>query len=110
MKMPQKPPRYPELLRRLGNSGRFDAILELPPPTDEYPHWDRLRHLTPPAGFTLEEWWLATKVKRLGASKPLPLVDKVGRPFRFSLPDLVQAQLRRPVDRRAGTDHQSADP
>jgi Fic family protein len=101
MKMPQKPPLYLELLRKLGTASRFNAILELPPPTDGYPHWDRMRHLTPPAGFTREESWLATKVKRLGASKPVPLADKAGRPFRFSLPDLVQAQLHE-IDVGAG--------
>jgi Fic family protein len=101
MKMPQRPPPYLEVLRRLADADRFDAILELPPPAGDYPHWDRLRHLTPPAGFTLEEWWLATKVKRLGASKPVPLADKTGRPFRFGLPDLVQAQLHE-IDVAAG--------
>lgn len=100
MKLPPTPPPYGELLRKLVEVDRFDAILELPS-TAEYPHWDRLRHLTPPAGFTLEEWWLATKVKRLGASKPVPLADKAGRLFRFGVPDLVQAQLHE-IDVGAG--------
>ena len=101
MKLPQKPPLYIDLVRKyLSNPNRIDTILKLPPP-DEYPHWDRLQYLTPPAGSTLEEWWLSIKMKRMGASKSVPLTDKAGISFQFALPDLVQAQLHE-IDMGAG--------
>jgi Fic family protein len=101
MKHPQKPPPYIELLRKcLSKSDRFDTVINLPPP-DEYPHWDRLRYLTPPAGSTLEEWWVSIKMRRGAASKSVPLTDQAGISFRFALPDLVQAQLHE-IDVGAG--------
>jgi Fic family protein len=73
---------------------RFDYVLshghDLP---DDYPHWDRLRRLTPPSGITVEEWWLTIKLRRDGLLKAIPLADPKGRPFRFGVPDLVQAEL-----------------
>lgn len=53
-------------------------------PKGRYLHWDKLRHLTPPAGFTSEDWWLATKFKRRGSRHVLPLKDAQGTPFSFS--------------------------
>lgn len=70
-------------------------------PSVDYPHWDKLRHLSPPAGFTLEDWWFAIKLQRTAASKPVPLLDKQGRPFRFCVPDLVQAEFHE-IDVGAG--------
>lgn len=104
MRMPQKPPPFAEIIRKQSDAGagRFDAILELSrTPSVDYLHWDKLRHLSPPAGFTLEDWWFAIKLQRTGASKPVPLLDKQGRPFRFCVPDLVQAELHE-IDVGAG--------
>ncbi|MDD2762414.1 MAG: Fic family protein [Opitutaceae bacterium] len=89
------------VLTKLRDPNRFDAILQLQPPPGEYPHWDHLRHLSPPAGSTLEEWWLATKMRRIAASKAVPLKDKTGISFRFCLPDFVQAQLHE-IDMEVG--------
>ncbi len=101
MKMPQRPPPYLDVLRKLHDPERLVAIHNLSPTTNDYPHWDRLRHLTPPAGVTLEEWWLSMKMQRVAAAKRVPLADKAGQPFRFNLPDLVQAQLHH-IDMGAG--------
>jgi len=49
-----------------------------PEPQGEYLHWDKLRHLQPPDGFTVEEWWLGTMIARSGLQKELPLLDKAG--------------------------------
>lgn len=103
MKLPQRPPPFQALLLPTAQlPGKFDAIMELSrtPPAD-YLHWDKLRHLKPPAGSTVEEWWLAIKLHRMAASKPLPLRDKQGRPFQFCVPDLVQAELHQ-IDVGAG--------
>lgn len=58
-----------------------------------YLHWDKLRHLPPPEGLTSEQWWLGIKLARRQNFKPLPLRDRAGAPFQFSLPDLVQKEL-----------------
>ena len=76
------------------SSNRFEEVLRLAvEPADDYLHWDKLRHLTPPGTLTAEEWWLGIKLRRQGLLKPLPLFDKSGQPFRFGVPDLVQAEL-----------------
>lgn len=90
MKIPQKPPPFPELLRKQPDGDRLDAIFELVRrqiASEYYLHWDKLRRLTPPEGFTIEEWWLATKLQRTGGLKAVPLKDKEGKPFRFCIPD-----------------------
>jgi Fic family protein len=103
MKMPQRPPPWSELLPEGEDVRRIAAVLELSrTPAADYVHWDKLRHLAPPAGFNSREWWLALKLQRQGAPQSLPLRDKQGRPFRFCLPDLVQAELHE-IDMRAGS-------
>lgn len=62
-------------------------------PSGDYPHWDKLRHLTPPKGLSAEEWWLGIKLRREGLLKDIRLLDKEGKSFRFGVPDLVQAEL-----------------
>src|SRR2546430_9725833 len=96
MKIPQRPPPFPELLRKQSDGNRLDAILELARqqiPSGQYLHWDKLRRLKPPESFTIEEWWFATKFQRMSVLKAVPLKDKEGKPFRFSIPDLVQKEL-----------------
>jgi Fic family protein len=60
-------------------------------PRDDYIHWDKLRHLTPPGDITREEWWLATKMRR--SLSALPLLDTSGRPFRYWTPSNAQRLL-----------------
>jgi Fic family protein len=60
-------------------------------PGGKYRHWDTLRHLEPPGGLTLEEWWAATKLARAGLMRELPLTDGQGAPFKFCMPDEAQA-------------------
>lgn len=67
---------------------------------DEYLHWDDLRHRTPPDDLTPEEWWFAVKMARLGQSRPLPLLDKAGKPFLLATPEPVQIHLHH-IDRDA---------
>ena len=74
MKVPQKPPSTDGLFSKMLSLNKFDDILRLAvEPTDDYLHWDKLRHLTPPEGLTPEEWWLGIKLRRQGLLKPLPL-------------------------------------
>jgi Fic family protein len=60
-------------------------------PRQDYVHWDKLRHLSPPGDITLEEWWLATKVNR--SLTNLPLLDSDGMPFKYGTPSSAQRLL-----------------
>lgn len=104
MRMPLKPPPFLDLLRKQADLSRLDVVLERarePFHPGEYPHWDKLRHLEPPEGLSLEEWWLGLKFQRAAMVKPLPLLDKRGKPFQFCVPDLIQAELHQ-IDVGAG--------
>jgi Fic family protein len=54
-----------------------------------YPHWDKVRHLKPPAELTAEDWWYAIKMSRASGLRPLPLTDPEGRHFTWGMPDDV---------------------
>jgi Fic family protein len=58
-----------------------------------YPHWDKLRHLAPPSGYTHEEWWLSLTLSRASGRRALPLSTASGHPFTYSLPDEVLRHL-----------------
>ncbi|MFK5924129.1 MAG: Fic family protein [Verrucomicrobiota bacterium] len=53
--------------------------------TDRYLHWDELRHRKPPKGLTTTEWWAGLKIRRSSGEQQIPLVDKNGSAFSFSL-------------------------
>ncbi len=67
----------------------------------KYRHWDVLRHLKPPAGFSSSEWWGATKLVRRAALKEIPLRDKKGEPFRYAITDVIARRLHE-IDLGAG--------
>lgn len=67
---------------------------------DRYLHWDKLRHLKAPAGFSHDEWWLGLKLFRFSQLRDLPLRDPAGRPFRIAAVDYVQQMLHQ-IDQRA---------
>ena len=56
-----KPPAYVDLLGNLPS----DRVIELirmgfgHQDTRNYVHWDKLRHLEPPADLSREEWWFS---------------------------------------------------
>lgn len=81
-------------------------IAELMPQTtrlwdeDRYLHWDELRRRPAPQGMSHEEWWLLLKMGR--KAKFIPLTDKNGHPFRFSMPDSMIAKLHE-IDLGLGT-------
>jgi len=53
----------------------------------DYIHWDKLRHLEPPADLTHEEWWVGIKLGRAAQLRPLPLTDPQGAHFFYGTPD-----------------------
>jgi Fic family protein len=103
MKMPKTPPPVDTLLHALSPERlmRLMGLARDPSAAEDYLHWDKLRHMPPPSGFTSEDWWLALKMQRNGILKPVPLLDKKGQAFRFSVPELVQRQLHE-IDFGAG--------
>ena len=54
-------------------------------PDADYLHWEKLRHLAPPAGWSNTEWWLALKLKRHASQIEFGELSAVdGRPLRVS--------------------------
>jgi Uncharacterized conserved protein len=70
-------------------------------PDTSYLHWDELRRRNPPSNLSLEEWWLALKLRRKSLYRPLPCKDKHGNCFQYALPDTV-LQLLHKIDFNAG--------
>ena len=99
MKVPLAPPPIDRLLETI-KEGDHDKIMLLfnasIGPCDEkgrYLHWDKLRHLTPPEGYDSELYWLAIKQARVKISKKLPFKDVTGKPFTYSVPDMVMRDI-----------------
>lgn len=61
--------------------------------TDDYTHWDKLRHLKPPGDLTAEEWWLAVKLGRSSQLEALPLKNASGQHFFYAVPSKAQRLL-----------------
>lgn len=102
MKIPATPPSFGQLIQ--ANSGPvLSKILgkQIGPDVDGvYEHWDHLRHLTPPTGLTVEQWWLAIRFARLSMARSLPLLDKEHEEFRVSITSAMQRKLHF-IDREA---------
>src|SRR6266496_5412709 len=67
MKRPQSPPAIPLNQVLALPSKKLGTILAEAVRSEaegKYRHWDTIRHLTPPAGLTREQWWGATKLVR----------------------------------------------
>ena len=103
MRFSEAPPPLADLLR----SQSSEQILRLASsavgrvPENKYLHWSALKHRTPPDGFTVEQWWLATKLARQLARYELPLQDAAGRPFAFTDSGYLRSLLHQ-VDRAVG--------
>ncbi|HEX6689189.1 MAG TPA: Fic family protein [Solirubrobacterales bacterium] len=96
-----KAPTLPDLVGKLGPDA-LGRVMEAPndaSPSESYIHWDKLRHLAPPAGLTTDEWWLRIKFRRMAEWRLLPLTDPSGAPFAYGLPDVVLRHLHH-VDQR----------
>jgi Fic family protein len=104
MKIPTQPPQFKALLEAPGGPERINRILsgaarrQLP---RKYLHWDKLRHLKAPNGWSHEDLWLALKMQRFAAAKSIPLRDKNGQQFNYCVPDAVAEQLHE-IDVGAG--------
>lgn len=88
-----------------GENEQFLKVVSAPPDPrsqEKYLHWDKLRHLDPAAGLSSREWWWRIKVlEREPTMRTLPLSDKSGAPFKYSLPDSLLRSLHQ-VDQYCG--------
>lgn len=92
-------PLIPNLLKELSPE-EVQAAVAAPTPADSrYLHWDKLRYLPAPESLSSKQWWLKIKLARANERRNLPLTDNYGRPFGFTLPDLVLRHLHY-VDQR----------
>jgi Fic family protein len=100
-----EPPAYEELLSDVGPE-RFLELIKtrgvVSQDGSRYLHWDKLRHLEPPAGLSRNEWWLLIKTARASNFRTLPLTDSIGKPFVYWAPDVVQRQLHYTDQRCSG--------
>ncbi len=104
MKIPVKPPEHQKVIKESGKDyiHYFDYI----GPTDtkgRYLHWDKLRHLTPPDGFTHEQWWAGMKLNRMINYKCLNFKCKDDSKCVYYLTDEIQEQLHWLDKNAAGT-------
>ena len=105
MKIPDRPPKFNTLLTRFTQPNAVEDLLKVLEQfklDQDYLHWDELRRKPVPDGFSHEEWWFALKFRRKDAYRSLPLLDKTGRPFCFSIPDAV-LELLHQIDFMAGS-------
>ncbi len=104
MRIPRTAPQLAELTAMLPETApeKLDLILRQGPTHEsKYLHWDKVRHITPPANLTHREWWLGMKMARRAARQDLPFRSKRGDPFWF-MPHGVVAQKLHEIDRRSG--------
>lgn len=104
MKIPKTPPQLDTLFTAFPQDRLIDLIQQglLWARRDPlYLHWDDLRFKPPPKGYTQAEWWLGLKLARRPALRELPLTDKQGDPFEYSVPDSLN-QLLHQIDRDIG--------
>ncbi len=104
MKVPQKPPPLEQLLNELAAAGpgKFPQMVSSQldkKPEGRYVHWDELRHLPVPGGFTHHQWWFAIKISRR-SSHHMPFADSANVPFIYSVPDSL-FKLLHEIDRDA---------
>jgi len=92
MRLPVPAPSVQQLLARPELGAALPHVLvavDGPLVDGNYLHWDSVRHRTPPAGLTSDEWWLGLALARQPMLRPIPLLSADGRPFRYALPDPV---------------------
>ena len=96
MKLPLSPPAFMTLFEKTASDKLGDILTSSLGPTDNegrYLHWDKRRHLQPPAGWTAEDYWLALKFARNKLYKKLPFTSKSGAQFQFCMTDSIFRDL-----------------
>ncbi|MGZ8904964.1 MAG: Fic family protein [Methylobacter sp.] len=96
MKLPLSPPDYNTLFKKALSDKSIGLFGSSFGPTDtegRYLHWDKLRHLQPPEGWTTEDYWFVLKFARKNLYKKLPFTSKSGEQFQFCMTDSIYRDL-----------------
>ena len=93
MNIPQSPPKFEDLISEITPERIMQLASHMRTGAGHYLHWDKIRYRPPPEDFSHREWWLALKISRINALKPISLKDKEGRPFQFAVPEAVLQEL-----------------
>lgn len=101
MKKPLPPPKGLDIFGNLDREKIAQVMRLRPLIRGEYSPWDKVRHLNPPNGLSVEEWWTGIRIARDRLLKATPLLDHEGYPFAYSTPDPVLRALHE-IDQRAG--------
>jgi Fic family protein len=102
MKLPLAPPDLKSLLDKVSGKVLAKAYENRSQVLDNhYWHWDQIRYRTPPDGLTTESWWVAIKFARSALYRPLPLLNKSGKPFVTAMAEPVLMHLHH-IDQEAG--------
>ncbi len=103
MRIPKPPPSWAQILNSLP-SGRLVEVMQrgLSIAGERYLPWDEFRRRPVPEGFTVEEWWAATKAARVAVRRDLPLQFENGHPFSYTLPDEVLRGIENVVRQTSG--------
>ncbi len=101
------PPPIGELVREFPTDAVLGAFIPLAPggregEVGQYLHWDKLRHLEHPRGFSDREWWLRIKLGRIADMRLLPLTGPDDIEFTYCLPDQILRHLHHIDQRLAG--------
>lgn len=105
MKKPKTPPKIESIWEQVSkNPERLQTIFAIASrglPRGKYPHWDKLRHYSPPENLSHEEWWLVLKMQRQNLFKQIALCDKKKAPLKYLIVDPIPEKLHC-IDQGAG--------
>lgn len=96
MKLPLSPPYFESLLKEADHITITKLLTSNFGPSDvkgRYLHWDKLRHLQPPEGWSSEDYWWALKLTRKKLYKKLPFTSKSGEQFQLCMTDDIYRDL-----------------
>lgn len=91
----ERAPSEGEVLEKIPVARTLDVLRAPPDPraSESYLHWDKLRHLDPPSGLSVEEWWWKIKLSRHAMQREFPLEGLEGTLSRYALTDQVLRSL-----------------
>jgi Fic family protein len=104
MKIPLAPPRLDDLMVKISPKQKLIDVINAQfgaEPNGQYLHWDKLRFLKPPAGYSIEEWWIGVAIARKAVAKASHFFDKSGQPFTYVMAESLQRRLHQ-IDQQAG--------
>ncbi|RLA44571.1 MAG: Fic family protein [Gammaproteobacteria bacterium] len=113
-RIPEPPPGIELYLQSLADGEKPGVMLETIQkihshtvgPVDtkaRYLHWDKLKYIEPPEGYTPDLYWHAMKASRAAIRRDLPFVDKHEARFWFCMPDPLLAQVMWISEQASGT-------